>query len=110
MFEKGRTTTIPMHARPDLDDKDELVELIHMIDFARQHRALREQLWQLHAHGPIWDGDLISKTDRDSLLQIGACAKVCVRGEDGFNACTYFGRSLLRIFDWMQPPLAEGRS
>lgn len=104
-FGKDRTTSIPLNERPDLDDKDEVVELVHMIDFAKQNRMLHEQLWQLHSRGPLWDGDVISKSDRDELLRIGACAKVCVKGEDGFNACTYFGRSLLRIFDWLHGPL-----
>lgn len=104
-FEKGRQTTIPMHERPELDDKDELVELVHMIDFARANRGLHEQLWQLQSKGPLWDGDVISKADRDELLSIGACGKVCVKGEQGFNACTYFGHSLLQVFDWLHGPL-----
>ena len=106
-FSKDRTTTIPLNERPDLDDKDEVVELVHMIDFARNNRGLHEQLWQLHAHGPLWDGDVISKGDRTALLKIGACEKVCVKGEDGYNACTYFGQSLLRIYDWFYGPLAN---
>lgn len=104
-FGSNRQTSIPLNERPDLDDKEELVELIHMIDFAKQNRSLHEQLWQLHNVGPLWDGDVISKSDRDELLAIGACAKVCVRGADGYNACTYFGRALLRIYDWMHGPL-----
>lgn len=107
-FNKDRTTNIPLNERPDLLDKDEVVELIHMIDFARNNKCLHEQLWQLHAKGPLWDGDVISKTDRNELLRVGACAKVCVKGEDGFNACSYFGRSLLRIFDWLHGPLKCG--
>jgi hypothetical protein len=106
-FGKDRTTTIPLNERPDLNDKDELVELVHMIDFARNNKRLHEQLWQLHATGPLWDGDVISKTDRNELLQIGACGKVCVKGEDGFNACTYFGRSLLHVFDWLYGKLPK---
>ena len=104
-FDKDRTTTIRHHERPDIDDKNELVELVHMIDFAKHNRGLHEQLSQLHIHGPCWDGDVISKGDRSALLDIGACAKVCVKGEDGFNACTYFGRELLQIFDWLHGPL-----
>lgn len=104
-FAQDRQTSIPLNERPHLDDKEELVELIHMIDFAKQNRSLHEQLWQLHAHGPLWDGDVISKVDRSELLDIGACAKVCVKGQDGYNACTYFGRAMLRIYDWLHGPL-----
>jgi len=106
-FAKDRQTTIPLNERIDLLDDEERAELIHMIDYAKINRDLHEQLYQLHSRGPCWDGDVISKVDRDMLLRIGACAKVCVKGEQGFNACTYFGRELLRIFDWLHGPLGE---
>lgn len=100
-FAHDRQTTIPMHERPDLLDCKGALDLIHMIDFAKNNKRLHEALYQLHAKGPVWDGDIISKSERDSLLDIGACAKVCVKGEQGFNACTYEGRMLLRIYDWL---------
>ena len=100
-FEKDRQTSIAMFERPDLMDKGELVDLVYMIDFAKSYRRGHEALYQLHAKGPVWDGDVVSKNDRDVFLGIGACAKVCVQGEQGFNACTYFGRNLLRIYEWM---------
>lgn len=104
-FAPDRQTSIPMHERPDLHDKRELAELVQMIDFAKTYRRGHEALYQLHANGPVWDGDVVSKNDRDVFLEIGACAKVCVKGEQGFNACTYFGRGLLRIYDWLYGPL-----
>ena len=104
-FAEDRETTIRHYERPELGDKDELVELVHMIDFAKRNKRLHEQLYQLHAHGPCWDGDVISKSERSELLTIGACAKVCVKGKDGFNACTYFGRRLLHVFDWLYDPM-----
>lgn len=100
-FERDRETSIPLNARIDLMDKNEIAELVHTIDFAKRFRRLHEALYQLHSHGPVWDGDVISKSERDELLFIGACEKVCVKGEDGFNACTYAGRSLLSIYDWL---------
>lgn len=106
-FSTGRVTSIPFYERPHLSDKEELVELVHMIDFAKQNRRLHEQLWQLHKRGPLWDGDVVSKSDRSELLDIGACAKVCVKGQDGYNACTYFGRALLHVYDWLWGPLAS---
>lgn len=104
-FAHDRETSIPAYSRVDLLDASEKVELIHMIDFAMSKRGLHEQLYQLHKNGPCWDGDVISKSERDQLLAIGACAKVCVKGQEGFNACTYFGRRLLGIFDWLHGPL-----
>lgn len=104
-FASDRQTTIPMSERPDLLDAREALELIHMMDFAKTNRRMHEALYQLHAKGPVWDGDVVSKSERDALLDIGACAKVCVKGEQGFNACTYGGRMLLRIYDWLYGPL-----
>lgn len=77
-----------------------------MIDFAKRNRRLHEQLYQLHARGPVWDGDVVSKSDRSALLEIGACAKVTKGGEWGYNACTYAGAYLLNIYDWLYGPLA----
>lgn len=106
-FDANRTTNIPLCARPDLDGKDELIELVHMIDFAHRHRYLHEQLYQLHEKGPVWDGDVVCKNHRDLLSTIGACAKVSMKGEQGFNACTYFGTHLLRIYDWLHGPFGK---
>ncbi|RYY67678.1 MAG: hypothetical protein EOO12_00025 [Chitinophagaceae bacterium] len=101
MFPNDHQTSIPMHERLDLLDDAERFELLHMIDFARQNRRLHEALYQLHNNGPVWDGDVVSKTYRSDLLDIGACAKVIVKRQEGFNACTYLGRRLLRIYDWL---------
>ena len=30
-----------------------------------------ETLWQLFRNGPTWDGDLVSKTGRDELVDLG---------------------------------------
>lgn len=101
MFDSDRETTLPMNARVDLMDNSERIELLHMIDFAKTRRDLHEPLYQLVKRGPCWDGDVISKTSRDELLSIGACSKVYVKGEDGFNAGTYFGGYLLKVYDWL---------
>jgi hypothetical protein len=96
-----------MNERVDLMDDEERVELLHMIDFSRNSRSLHEPLYQLCSRGPVFDGDVISKSARDALLTIGACAKVLVKGEDGFNAATYFGNYLLKVFDWLYGSLAS---
>lgn len=48
-----------------------------------------------HSNGPLEDGDVPSKSARDSLLDKGFVSKVIVKGEDGYNACTYKGRLAL---------------
>ncbi len=110
LFTDDRQTSIPMNERPDLLDRSELLELVHMIDFAKVNRDLHEALYQLHSRGPVWDGDVVSKPHRDVLLRVGACAKVCVAGSDGFNACTYGGRRLLRVYDWLHGSFAAAVS
>jgi hypothetical protein len=32
-----------------------------------------EVLMQLFVNGPVWDGNLISKSDRDALVSVGLC-------------------------------------
>jgi hypothetical protein len=105
MFKPDRQTSIPTFDRIDLLDAADRDQLIHMIDFAKTFRRGHEALYQLHAKGPVWDGDVVSKNDRDVLLDVGACEKVCVAGKQGYNACTYNGRSLLRIYDWLYGPI-----
>lgn len=50
-------------------------------------------------NGPIYDGDVPSKSARDGLLSEGFMAKVIVKGEDGFNALTYRGAMLYSIME-----------
>jgi hypothetical protein len=35
----------------------------------------REVLWQLFANGPTFDGDIVSKPDRDALIKLGLVAR-----------------------------------
>ena len=56
--------------------------------------SVSDTLVGMHDHGPLHDGDVVSKAERDRLLSGGYCAKVVVKGLEGFNACTYRGRKL----------------
>lgn len=47
--------------------------------------------------GPVDDGDVPSKSSRDTLVEEGFMAKVVVKGEEGFNACTYKGAMAYRL-------------
>ena len=46
--------------------------------------------------GPLWDGDVPSKSGRDGLIQRGLAVKVVVSGQDGWQAATYAGRDAYR--------------
>jgi hypothetical protein len=59
----------------------------------------RDVIRATHKHGPLVDGDIPSKSARDQLVKDGFVAKVVVRGEDGFNACTYLGRQAHHLIE-----------
>lgn len=61
----------------------------------------RDTLRAAFKHGPLFDGDVPSKTGRDALLSAGFIAKVVVKGEDGFNACTNKGAWAYRLLEVM---------
>lgn len=48
--------------------------------------------------GPLWDGDVPSKSGRDSLIEAGLAIRVVVRGEDGHTAATYAGRDAYKAY------------
>lgn len=53
-----------------------------------------DTLIALVEHGPLDDGDVPSKSARDSLMQKGLVVRVIVKGEDGYQAVTYQGRDV----------------
>lgn len=59
--------------------------------------------------GPLWDGDVPSKTSRDELIRQGLAMRVIVKCQDGFTAATYAGRDAYKgIFGG--DTLAEARA
>ncbi|MCE2692510.1 MAG: hypothetical protein LW862_22380 [Rubrivivax sp.] len=58
--------------------------------------AEKDTLIALVEQGPLWDGDVPSKTGRDALLAQGLAVRVVVKGEDGWQAATYAGRDAYR--------------
>lgn len=59
----------------------------------------RDTIRAAYRSGPLYDGDVPSKAARDELLQGGFIAKVVVKGEDGFNACTYKGMWAYKLIE-----------
>lgn len=62
----------------------------------RLPKNLYEQLEQL-INGPVWDGDVISKSDRGRLFDLGLAVCVCCKGEQGYTGATYLAFSVMRI-------------
>ena len=58
-------------------------------------KRLHEQLEQL-VNGPVWDGDVICKSHRDELFDLGLAIRVCCNGEQGYTGATYFAYSVLK--------------
>lgn len=56
--------------------------------------AERDTLRALVERGPVFDGDLPSKTGRDSLIANGLAVRVAHLCEDGFQAATLEGLEL----------------
>lgn len=59
----------------------------------------RDCIYAAYKNGPLFDGDVPSKAGRNSLLEKGYMAKVVVKGEDGFNACTHKGAWAHRLME-----------
>lgn len=84
--------------RIDLLTGNEAKQALQVIDAALWVKcSALDTLRVCHDQGPQFDGDVLSKKDRDDLIECGAIIKVVVKGEGGFNACTQFGKELLRV-------------
>ena len=47
-------------------------------------------------NGPVWDGDLISKSTNSELIHCDLAVRVCCRGEQGFTGSPYIGYTVLK--------------
>ena len=91
-----------IHSDLSLDSVEEIKANIELIARVQEMSSgERETIKAAFNHGPLYDGDVPSKSSRDTLVKDGFIAKVVVRGEDGFNACTYKGRWAYRILNAM---------
>jgi len=87
------------HARSD--EYFKIVEAIALL----LPKKLHEQLLQL-VNGPVWDGDVISKSYRDELFECGLAIRVCHKGEQGYTGALYIGYSVLKALP--TPDTAKG--
>jgi hypothetical protein len=67
-------------------------EYVHIVACLLDKR-LHESLTQL-VNGPVWDGDVVSKSMRDELIGLGLATRICCKGEQGYTGATYFGGSV----------------
>lgn len=64
----------------------------------RLPKRLHEQLWQL-INGPVWDGDVIDKSDRSELFYYGLAVRVCHKGEPGYTGAPYIAYTVMKTAD-----------
>lgn len=57
----------------------------------------RDTIKAIFENGPLFDGDVPSKNSRDKLVKDGFIDKIVVKGEEGYNACTYKGSKAYRL-------------
>lgn len=80
---------------------DSLVEVNANVQLIRTAQSLRpsekDVIRAAFERGPLYDGDVPSKSARDILIREGFIVKVVVRGEEGYNACTYLGARIYRL-------------
>jgi hypothetical protein len=74
-----------------VETNDEKADLLLVEIKAALSKRHREQLAQLVNHGQVWDGDVISKSDRDDLIRWRLASRVMVKGRWGYTAATYLG-------------------
>lgn len=86
-----------------LSTDSELATACRLIVYVQSmNSGQRDTLKAAHNKGPLWDGDVPSKASRDALLEAGLIEKVVVKGEQGFNACTYKGADAYLIITAIQ--------
>lgn len=84
----------------DLCSKQEIAENLALIDIVTGlSSAAIDTLHAAFKAGPLYDGDVPSKSGRDELLSHGLVGKTITKGEWGFNACTYRGAWAIKVLD-----------
>ena len=81
-----------LHKSINLSSAEELKRACELIiEVQAMNGAERECIRAAYKHGPLFDGDVPSKSGRDSLVNKGYMARIVVKGKNGYNACTYKG-------------------
>ena len=89
-----------LHESAELSSAEELQRACGLIiEVQAMDGAERDCIRASYRNGPLFDGDVPSKSGRDRLLDKGYMAKVVVKGEDGYNACTHKGAWAHRLIE-----------
>lgn len=89
-----------IHESTELSSAEELKRACELIiEVQAMDGSERDCIYASYKHGPLFDGDVPSKSGRNSLIEKGYMAKVVVNGEDGYNACTHKGAWAYRLHE-----------
>ncbi len=89
-----------LHESTELSSAEELKRACDLIiEVQAMDSAERDCVRAAYQRGPLFDGDVPSKSGRNSLLENGYMAKVVVKGENGYNACTPKGAWAYRLLE-----------
>lgn len=89
-----------LHESTELSSADEIKRACELIiEVEAMNSAEYDCIRAGFKHGPLFDGDVPSKVGRDSLLDKGYMAKVVIKGEEGYNACTCKGARAYRLLE-----------
>ena len=77
-----------VHLDPHVHDA-----LAHTV-WCRMNIVQRAQMKQLLFHGPVADGDVLSKAARSDLIAMKLATRCCIHGEAGYTAATYMARTV----------------
>lgn len=89
-----------LHESIELSSAEEIKRACELIiEVQAMGAAERDCIRASYKRGPLFDGDVPSKSGRDVLLDKGYMAKVVVQGQDGYNACTHKGAWAHRLLE-----------
>lgn len=89
-----------LHESIELSSAEEIKTACALIiEVQAMDSAERDCLRAAFRNGPLQDGEVPSKAGRNRLLDKGIMSKVVVKGDDGYNACTYKGLWAYRLLE-----------
>lgn len=87
-----------LHESIELSSDKEIKEACKLIIEVQELRGAEiDCIYAAFKNGPLFDGDVPSKSGRDELISKGFMVKVVVKGKDGFNALTHKGAWAYRL-------------
>jgi hypothetical protein len=89
-----------LHVDMDISTSQEIKSACILISEIQEFNSgERDCIKACFKNGPLFDGDIPSKIERNNLIQKGYITKVVIKGEDGYNACTQKGFYAFKLIE-----------